>query len=95
MFKTILMTATAALIATAVAAPAHAYVIANGGGVNAIVPNGQFENGGSVNAIVPNGIGDNGTGENGDGVNGHSTQGTSTGAVRFAIDSIELPTQAR
>jgi hypothetical protein len=90
MFKTILMTAAAALVATAVAAPAHAFVIVNGDGVNGlqrngIVPNGQFENG-----IVPNGQFENGGSEN-----GQSLQGTSTGAVAFVIDSIELPPQAR
>lgn len=80
MFKAILMTAAAALVATAVAAPAHAWIVTNGDGVNgfqrnAIVPNGQFVNGGSEN--------------------GRSPQGTSTGATGFVIDRIELPTQAR
>ena len=79
MFKTILMTAAAALVATAAVAPAHA----------------GWTNGVSLNSIVPNGYQLNGQFENGFQLNGQSLQGTSTGAAGFVIDGIELPARTR
>lgn len=86
MFKTILMTAAATLLATAVAAPAHAIIAMNGE-----MPNGQFNNGIIRNGEMPNGEMPNGQYNNGLWENGGSEQGTATGAARFVIDGIELP----
>jgi hypothetical protein len=80
MFKTILMTAAAALVATSAAAPAHALVSSNGVRVNGWIPNGMIPNGQVPNGQVPN---------------AYSTQGTSTGAAGFVIDGIELPARTR
>jgi hypothetical protein len=85
MFKTILMTAAAALLATAAASPAHAVRVMNGGGEN-----GRFENG-----LQLNGSFTNGSFTNGSFTNIRSHQGTSTGTTGFVIDGIELPAQVR
>lgn len=84
MFKSILMAAAAALVATAAVVPAHAGVF-NGASLNGASLNGSGENGASLN----------GGGENGIGPNIRSHQGTSTGATGFVIDGIELPAQVR
>ena len=77
MLKTAFMTAAAALVATAIAMPAHA------GTINGIGLNG-WDNGIGLNGW-DNGIGLNGW------ENGGSKQGTATAATRFVIDGIELP----
>ena len=82
MFKTILATASATLIAVAIAQPAHA-----GGGWT---PNGTSLNGTSLN-----GTSINGGGSNGQKSNGRNFQGTSAGTSSFAIDGIELPAAMR
>lgn len=84
MFKAILMTATAAMMATAVAAPAHALVSLNGGGTNGTFPNGMHPNGMHPNGVHPNGVHPNG-----------KELSTSTGAADFVIDGIKLPARTR
>ena len=79
MFKSILATASAALIAFTIAQPASA-----GWG------NGVSLNGGGENGTLLNGGGNNGTFLNGGGANG-----TSTATSKFAIDGIELPATMR
>lgn len=94
MFKTILMTAAAVIVTTAVSAPAYAWGSSgpqsNGVELNGIIRNGQLPNGRELN-----GGGTNGRELNGQLPNSREHQGTSTGAVGFAIDGIELPAGAR
>jgi hypothetical protein len=70
MFKTILVTASAALIAVTAAAPAHALISGNG-----VTPNGTQLNAMSLNAITPNGIKINGKDINGTQLNGKDVNG--------------------
>lgn len=83
MFKTVLATAFAALIAFTIAQPASA-----GWG------NGVSLNGGGNNGTLFNGGGTNGGGNNGTLLNG-GCMVTPAGTSRFAIDGIELPAAMR
>ncbi|MCC8430300.1 hypothetical protein LJ725_15095 [Reyranella aquatilis] len=77
MFKTILATATAALIATAIGAPAQAASCLK------CLPNG----------VEMNGLGWNGLGWNGLGWNGLGWNGIAPAASSFVLEAIELPPQ--
>lgn len=83
MFKTILMTAAAIIMAgTATSASAGSF---NGTALNGQLPNGTYPNGQLPNGIYPNGQLPNGVHPN----------GTSTNAAAFVIDGIELPVRTR
>ncbi len=86
MFKTILATAAAALIATTLAAPAQA---------GRPVTNGVEMNGLSLQGVEMNGRSPNGKLLNATIRNGRFTNGAEQGAQGFAIDAIELPASVR
>ncbi len=52
MFKTIACLSTLAALALTSVAPAHAYISMNGGGENAVAPNGIIRNGTSLKGGV-------------------------------------------
>ena len=88
MFKTILATASAALLAVSFGASAHA------GWSNGVSLNGLSANG-SINGLSSNGLSANGA-INGLSANGvFETGGVPQRAPSFVIDGIELPIQAR
>jgi opacity protein-like surface antigen len=88
MFKTILATATAALIASAAAAPAHADTPYWGK-----LPNGVSANGINLQGVEMNGKKTNGTVWNGKLLNGKKTNGIAPAASSFVLEAIELPPQ--
>lgn len=89
MFKTILATASAALIAFTIAQPASA------GWGNGVSLNGGGENGTLLNGGGNNGTFLNGGGSNGTFLNGGCFLGTVPTTSAFAIDGIELPAAMR
>lgn len=94
MFKTILATAAATLVAVTFGASAHAggpggMVGSNGTSLNGISVNGMGLNGIKTNALHMNALTTNGW------QNGIELNGTAPAASAFAIDGIELPAQVR
>ena len=91
MFKTVVTTAAAALVALTFGASAHAGGPTNGTiGANGISLNGLSINGMGLNGITANAVTSNALGSNALNLNG-----TVLAASSFAIDGIELPAQAR
>ena len=96
MFKTVVTTAAAALVALTFGASAHAGGPTNGTmGANGISLNGLSINGLSINGMGINGITANAVTSNALGSNALNLNGTVPAASSFAIDGIELPAQAR
>lgn len=90
MFKTVLATAAAALVAVTFGTSAYAGGPGNGStGTNGISLNGMSINGMGINGWA-NGINGNGITANALGSNG-----TVPAASTFVIDGVELPAQAR
>ncbi|MBM3649765.1 MAG: hypothetical protein FJX11_18445 [Alphaproteobacteria bacterium] len=91
MFKTILATATAALIATAIAAPAQA-----DGSYWGKIPNGVEMNGMNIrNGAALNGQETNGQRWNGQRWNGQRWNSAEISTQGFVLDGIELPASVR
>ena len=100
MFKTVVATAAAALVAVTFGTSAYAggysgSMGANGISLNGMSINGINGNGMSLNAITGNGMSLNAITANGIDPNGVQLKGTTAPAPSFAIDGVELPAQAR
>ncbi len=94
MFKTIVATATAALVAVTFGASAQAGGFSGSMGANGTSMNGLALNGMSINGMSINGVKSNALHVNG-WQNGIDLNGTAPAASSFAIDGIELPAQVR
>ena len=90
MFKTIVATASFALLAVSMSSSAHAGGMKGTGGINGTSLNGLGINGMGLNAITANAITSNALG-----TNGVNSNGTAPAASSFTIDGVELPAQAR
>lgn len=94
MFKSVLATAAATLVAITFGASAYAGGPGGMVGSNGISLNGMSLNGMGLNGVKPNGMSLNGITANG-WANGIELNGTAPAASSFAIDGIELPALVR
>jgi hypothetical protein len=95
MLKTIITFAALATLTATTIAPAHAYIIMNGGGTNGVWPNGGTPNGGGNNGQLPNGGTPNGGIPNGGIPNGTTPNGAESSSSTLTIQAIELPPETR